>query len=81
MMAAMAGMAEVEHGKLAAQKAASSKVKAFGQKMVTEHTKANNDLKGVAATKQLTLPTSMGPEHQAMQDKLAGISGAEFDRA
>jgi putative membrane protein len=77
--AAMAGMAEVEHGKLASQKATTPKVKAFGQQMVTDHTKAGDELKSVA--KQMTLPPSMGPKHQATHDQLMKLSGAEFDRA
>jgi putative membrane protein len=81
MEAAMAGMAEVEHGKLASQKATNPKVKAFGQQMVTDHTKAGDELKTIASAKQITPPTSMGPKHQATHDKLMKLSGAEFDRA
>ena len=50
---AMVGMAEVELGKLAADKAASGKVKAFGQQMVADHGKAGDELKALAASKQI----------------------------
>jgi putative membrane protein len=48
MNAAIGGMAEVEMGKLAAEKATDPRVKQFGQKMVDDHSKANDDLKTVA---------------------------------
>jgi putative membrane protein len=79
--AATAGMAEVEHGKLASDKAANAKVKAFGKQMVMDHTKAGDELKSLARSKQMSLPTSIGPTHQAAHDKLAGLSGAAFDQA
>ena len=75
------GMAEVELGKLASEKASNAKVKAFGQRMVTDHGKAGDELKSLAATKQITLPTMPDPEHKAVHDRLAKLSGAEFDRA
>jgi len=81
MEAAMAGMAEVEHGKLATGKGANAKVKAFGEQMIADHTKAGGELKTLAATKQIRLPAALDPKHQATHDKLAQLSGAEFDRA
>src|SRR4051794_37759164 len=56
--ALMAGTAEVAHGKLASQKGANPKVKAFGEQMVTDHTKAGDELKTIASAKQITPPTS-----------------------
>jgi len=44
----LGGMAEVKLGELAQQKGTSDKVKDFGQKMVTDHSKAGDDLKQVA---------------------------------
>src|SRR4051812_20462780 len=43
--AAQGGLAEVKLGQLATQKASSSDVKAFGQQMVDDHSKANDELK------------------------------------
>jgi putative membrane protein len=79
--AAMGGMAEVEHGRLAAQNATHADVKQFGQRMVDDHSKANEELKGLAAKKNITLPTALDAKHQAMQDKLAKMKGDAFDRA
>lgn len=78
--AAQGGMMEVELGRLAGQKAASADVKDFGQRMVTDHSQANDKLKSVAADKSFTLPTELSPEQRNEMDKLAKLSGAEFDR-
>ena len=77
--AAQAGMAEVEMGKLAQQKAENPELKKFGQMMVTDHTKANEELKGLATKKSIPLPTDMGT-HKAAMDKLNSLSGAAFDK-
>jgi putative membrane protein len=78
--AAQGGMAEVELGKLAAQKAADPEVKKFGQMMVTDHGKANTELKTLAGKKNITLPADLG-SHQSTLDRLKGLSGADFDKA
>ena len=79
--AAMDGMAEVELGKLAAEKASNSDVKQFGQRMVDDHGKANDELKSWASSNNVTLPTAVGAQQKAMHDKLAKMSGDAFDRA
>ena len=79
--AAMGGMVEVELGKLATQKASSDAVKQFGQKMVDDHTKANDELKQIASQDNLTLPTALDKKHQMMVDKMGSLSGAAFDKA
>ena len=81
MEAADGGMVEVELGKLAASKATDQKVKDFGQKMVDDHTKANNELKTVAQSKNVTLPAAVGAKNKALMDKLSAMSGASFDKA
>jgi len=79
--AAAGGMAEVELGKLAAGKASSPDVKAFGQRMVDDHSKANDELKALASQKGMTLPSAPEPAHKAMQDRLSKLTGAAFDKA
>jgi|SRR5579875_3759612 len=81
MKAAQGGMAEVQMGQLAAQKASSPDVKAFGQQMVDDHTKANDQLKSVAQQENMTLPTTLDAKDQALYTKLQGMSGADFDKA
>jgi putative membrane protein len=78
--AAEGGMAEVEAGQLAQEKASSAEVKKFGAMMVTDHTQANDKLTAIAANHNVTLPTDLNAEHQQMKDTLGGLSGKEFDK-
>ena len=78
--AARSGMAEVEMGKLAQDKAASNQVKAFARKMAEDHSKANDELKQLAAAKGVTLPTDIAAKDRREINKLSKLSGAEFDR-
>jgi putative membrane protein len=78
--AAEGGMAEVLTGQLAAQKAADPQLRMFGQRMVSDHSKANDELKSIAATDSITLPSEPGLEHKTMASKLGNLSGAEFDK-
>lgn len=79
--AASGGIAEVELGQLALQKASSPDVKQFAQRMVNDHTKANGQLKQVAADEHIRLPQSMSAKDKATKDTLANLSGDDFDRA
>jgi putative membrane protein len=81
MDAAVGGMAEVELGKLAAEKASNPDVKQFGQRMVDDHGKANDELKTVASKETIDLPASLDAKHQATVDKLSKLSAADFDKA
>src|SRR5687767_10890950 len=62
--AAEASMAEVAMSNLALQKAQSAEVKQFAQQMVTDHTANTEELRSVATTKNITLPTAMPVKHQ-----------------
>ena len=66
---------------MAADKAESDAVKNFGQRKMTDHGKANQELKDLAASEGVTLPTEMNAEAKALQKELSGLSGAEFDKA
>ncbi|MGI8742094.1 MAG: DUF4142 domain-containing protein [Bryobacteraceae bacterium] len=81
MKAAQGGMAEVQLGQLAKDHASSQAVKDFGQTMVDDHTKANDELKTLASQKNVTLPTAIDPEDQATIDQLTKLNGAAFDKA
>lgn len=78
--AAVNGMAEVEAGKIALSKSQDPAIRSFAERMVKDHTMANTELKGIAASKGIDAPTQLDAEHQAKLDKLASKSGAEFDR-
>ncbi len=80
MTAAAGGMAEVEMARMALDRAASDGVKQFAQHMIDDHTKANQELMQVAATKGVTLPAGPDAKHQALMAKMMKLSGAAFDR-
>jgi putative membrane protein len=79
--AAKSGMAEVNLGKLAAERGSSTAVKQFGERMATDHAKANDELEALAQQKGLTLPAEVDARHRQLHDRLAKLSGGEFDRA
>jgi putative membrane protein len=81
MDAAMGGMIEVELGRMATQQGMSEAVKQFGQRMVDDHSKANQELMSLASSKGITLPTTIDEKHRKDITKLQAMSGAEFDRA
>ena len=74
-------MAEVELGKLAKDKASSREVKAFADRMIEDHTKAGDELKGIAQRKNFAWPAALPPDAVALKDKLSKLNGAAFDRA
>jgi putative membrane protein len=77
---AIAGMAEVELGKLALERSTNAEVKEFGQMMLDDHTQAGNTLKGIASAHNIPVPTDLDDEHRELRDKLAKLKGADFDR-
>lgn len=81
MKAASGGMMEVELGQMAQQKAKSQKVKDFGAMMVRDHTQANNELKALAANKNVSLPAALVEEHQMHVNNMKEKTGADFDKA
>jgi putative membrane protein len=78
--AADGGMLEVELGKLAQANAASPEVKKFAQMMVDDHSKANDELKALAAQKSITLPAAMSEKCQKKYNDLTEKKGEEFDK-
>lgn len=79
--AAEGGMAEVALGQLAAEKASNSDVKKFGQRMVDDHSKANDELKQIASQKNVDLPQDLSAKDKATKAMLEKLSGEQFDRA
>jgi putative membrane protein len=79
--AARGGLAEVELGRLAATHASNQQVKQFGQRMVDDHSKANNELQEIAAKEGVTLPTALDARDNAEKDKLTSLNGPDFDKA
>lgn len=77
--AAEAGNGEVALGQLAARKATNDQVKSFAQRMITDHTKAGQELAQLAGKKKMNVPSGHGKHHETM-NRLAKLSGADFDR-
>ena len=81
MEAAQGGMLEVKLGQIAKEQGSSDAVKRFGERMVTDHSKANKRLTALAAKKGVALPQALDRKHQSMLDQLAKLKGEEFDRS
>lgn len=83
MEASQGGMMEVELGKLGVDKASSDEVKQFAQRMVDDHSKANDELMQLASQKSMLMPQDQKAmmKTQAAKDRLSKLSGADFDRA
>ena len=79
--AADGGMAEVELGQLAVQKAASPQVKQFAQRMVEDHGKANDQVHELALQKSIRLPKRPSSKNAAAKAQLEKLSGDQFDQA
>ena len=75
------GMEEVQLGELAKQKAGSPAVREFGERMVTDHQKANDELKQIVQKKGALIPTSLSRRENSTLEHLQKLSGAEFDKA
>ena len=80
MMAAQGGLTEVALGKIAMTKGRDPSVRAFGDRMVKDHGKANAELTTLAKSKGIKVASAMDSQHQMIVDKLNG-QGADFDTA
>jgi putative membrane protein len=79
--AAAGGMAEVQLGQIARDRATDPAVKEFADKMVKDHSQADQQLSQLASQKGATLPTDIPAAEKRETDRLLKLSGAEFDRA
>lgn len=74
------GFLKGEMGKLAVEKGQSEQVRNIGQGLIDDHGRWNKTLTKIAGENKITLPDKMGPKHKAVLDRLAALSGADFDR-
>jgi putative membrane protein len=77
--AASSGIAEVQMGKLAAQKSTNPAVQEFGRWMQTDHTMANALLMQAAQSANVPAPTTPTQEDLTKMKDLQTMSGARFD--
>src|SRR4030095_7855541 len=75
------GMTEVRLGQMAQDKAMNQRVKDFGAMMVKDHSAAGDELKSLASSKNVTLPSAPGEEHQKKMEDLSKKAGKDFDKA
>lgn len=75
----MGGMEEVEGGNIAQQNGMNPRVKDFGSMMVRDHSKANDELKSLASTKGLTLPSALPADKMKHLDGMRKMTGKSFD--
>lgn len=80
-MAAMSNYAEISAGQLAVTKTADPMVSAFAQKMITDHTNAQDSLQMLAGQLGLYAPDSLDAAHVQMAQTLSALSGRAFDSA
>jgi putative membrane protein len=79
--AAEGGIAEIEAGHLAQDKGSSQQIQDFGAMMIKDHSAANEKLQSLAASKNITLPTSSSVGQMATKAKLDMLSGGTFDKS
>lgn len=79
--AALGNLEEIQLGQLAEQKAASPSVKSFGQRMVKDHSNADNKLNAIAQSQQISLPVALEAKQKNEIDALSALSGKKFDQA
>ncbi len=79
--AAADGLAEVQLGRLAQDKALREEVKQFAAQMVADHGKANEELMGIAASRRVKLPTEPDGKQRRSLERLGKLLGPDFDRA
>jgi putative membrane protein len=80
MEAATGGLMEVQAGQLAQQNAQSQRVKDFGSMMVTDHSKANDELKSYASSHGITVPDALPKDKQKVLDAMKSMKGSAFDK-
>src|SRR3546814_3043449 len=67
--AAMSGMTEIAAAKVAVAKSGNPEIKNFANKMIKDHSQADNELKALAKKKGVTLPTALDKDHQDKLDR------------
>jgi putative membrane protein len=79
--AAQGNMSEVAMGRTASEKATNAGVKAFGARMIADHSTALEELKQLALTKGVALPAVVGKDESKVADELSKKVGKDFDQS
>lgn len=78
--AASGGMLEVELGKQVVARAITPQAKEFAQQMIDDHSKGNAELMALATKKNITLPTTLGDDHQKVLKEVTEEKGVKMDQ-
>jgi putative membrane protein len=78
--AAQGDAAEIKMGTLAEKNGGSAQTKDFGKMLVTDHTKAGQQVKATAQQVGVTVEEQPNSEQQKDYDKLSKLKGAAFDK-
>jgi putative membrane protein len=79
--AARTGMAEVQLATNVSNRAQTQEVRAFAQRMITDHNRSNQELTALGAQKGIDPPADLDPEKKALDAELAKLTGPALDRA
>ena len=77
--AATGGLAEIRLGQLAIQQATSPAVRKFGQHMIDQHTRVDQQLGEIAQARGVTLPSTLDPAQEEIMAQLAEEHGSRFN--
>src|SRR5262249_5537257 len=77
---AMGNLAEVEMGRLAMRQSSNAAVRKVGQRLIDDHSKANQELARIAQSKGIVLPRQLDKAHREAAAKMAKMRGADFDQ-
>jgi putative membrane protein len=78
--AAGSGLYEVEVARLGADKATDPAIKSYAQMLVEHHSTANDQLRQLASSRNVELPTAVPADKKQSLERLEKASGADFDR-
>jgi putative membrane protein len=78
-MAGSVGLVQVKLGKLAEKKGSSAAVMQFGRQMVTDYSKANEELAGAAKQAAFPAPVLLR-QHQQIVDRFSRMGRSSFDK-
>lgn len=79
--AALSNETKVKLGQMAQTRASNPAVKSFGERMIKDHSSADNQLKNLAESQHISLLITLDAKDKATEDRLSALSGTQFDKA
>lgn len=74
-------LGEIELAKLALKKSSNANVRQFAERMVSDHTRMNNQMELIAHRLEVDIPTEPGKDSRKQKKKLESLSEPQFDRS